>query len=75
MNLLWAVHPIHIVDIDFFNLDAESIIEQSVKHAVNIGVLDENEHVVILIVSRKFQKRGNLVGFYYVGEILEETSQ
>ena len=75
MNLLWAVQPIHIVDIDFFHLDVESIIEQSVKYAVKIGVLDENEHVVTLVVSRKFQKRGNLVGFYYVGEILEETSQ
>jgi pyruvate kinase len=75
MNLLWAVQPIHIVDIDFFHLDVESIIEQSVKHAVKIGVLDENEHVVTLVVSRKFQKRGNLVGFYYVGEILEEPPQ
>ncbi|TFG30179.1 MAG: pyruvate kinase [Promethearchaeota archaeon] len=71
MNLLWAVQPIHIENIDFFHLDAETIIEQSVKHAVEKGVLDENEHVVILLVSRKFQKRGNLVGFYYVGEILE----
>ena len=55
-------------------MDAEEIIEQSVKHAVNINLLDENEHVIILLVSRKFERRGNLVGFYYVGEILEPSS-
>ncbi|MFX0073215.1 MAG: pyruvate kinase, partial [Candidatus Hermodarchaeota archaeon] len=71
LNLLWAVQPTHIDKIDFFNLDAEDIIEHSVKYAVEIGALDENEHVIILLVSRKFQKRGNLVGFYYVGEILK----
>lgn len=75
LNLLWAVQPIHIENIDFFNLDAENIIEQSVKHAVSIGALDENEHVIILLVSRKFQDRGNLVGLYYVGEILEGSSE
>jgi pyruvate kinase len=71
LTLVWAVQPIHISNIDFFNLDVESIIEQSVKYAVETGKLDENEHVVILLVSRKFEKRGNLVGLYYVGEILE----
>ncbi|MBA7640365.1 Pyruvate kinase [subsurface metagenome] len=75
MNLLWAVQPIHIENIDFFNLDAEAIIEQSVKHAVELGVLDENEHVVILLVSKKWKKRGNIVGFYYVGEILKNTAE
>ena len=71
LSLMWGVQPIHIQNIDFFNLDAEAIIEQSVKYAVEIGKLDENEHVVILLVSRKFERRGNLVGLYYVGEILE----
>jgi pyruvate kinase len=71
LNLVWAVQPFYIENIDFFNLDAESIIEHSVKYAVEIGALFENEHVVILLVSRKFQNRGNLVGFYYVGEILQ----
>ncbi|MFX1339340.1 MAG: pyruvate kinase [Promethearchaeota archaeon] len=75
MHLLWAVQPIHIEKIDYFNLDAETIIEQSVKYAVELGVIDENEHVVILIVSRKWKRRGNLVGFYYVGEILEDTAE
>ena len=74
LELVWGVQPIHIENIDFFNLDAEEIIEQSVKHAVEIKILDENEHVIILLVSRKFQRRGNLVGFYYVGEILEAGS-
>ncbi|MGQ4874164.1 MAG: pyruvate kinase [Promethearchaeia archaeon] len=72
MNLLWGVQPIHLSDINFFSLDAETIIAKSVKFAVDAGVLYENEHVIILLVSRKFQKRGNLVGFYYVGEILEK---
>jgi len=70
LQLIWGVQPIHIENIDFFQLDAESLIEQSVKYGVETGYLDENEHVVILLVSRKFQKRGNLVGLYYVGEIL-----
>ena len=70
LQLIWGVQPIHIENIDFFQLDAESLIEQSVKYGVKTGYLDENEHVVILLVSRKFQKRGNLVGLYYVGEIL-----
>jgi len=74
LGLVWGVQPVHIEKIDFFNLDAEGIIEQSVKHAVNINLLDENEHVIILLVSRKFERRGNLVGFYYVGEILEPSS-
>ena len=38
---------------------------------VESGQLDENEHVIILLTSRRFEKRGNLVGLYYVGEILE----
>ena len=74
LELVWGVQPIHIENIDFFSLDAEEIIEQSVKYAVEIKILDENEHVIILLVSRKFQRRGNLVGFYYVGEILEAGS-
>lgn len=74
INLVWGVQPFHIENIDFFNMDAESIIEQSVKFAVDIDVVNENEHVIILLVSRKFQRRGNLVGLYYVGEILEKSS-
>jgi pyruvate kinase len=74
LNLMWAVQPFHIGNIDFFQMDAESIIEESVKFAVNNNALDENEHVIILLVSRKFKKRGNLVGLYYVGEILEKSS-
>ncbi len=74
LGLVWGVQPIYIENIDFFSLDAEEIIEQSVKHAVEIKILDENEHVIILLVSRKFERRGNLVGFYYVGEILETGS-
>ena len=75
LNLVWGVQPFYIENIDFFNMDAEEIIEQSVKNAVKIKLLDENEHVIILLVSRKFERRGNLVGFYYVGEILEQGSQ
>ena len=75
LNLVWAVQAIHIENIDFFNMNAEEIIEQSVKHAVNNKLLDENEHVIILLVSRKFERRGNLVGLYYVGEILESESK
>ncbi|MFX0023566.1 MAG: pyruvate kinase [Candidatus Hermodarchaeota archaeon] len=71
LSLVWGVQPVHIDNIDFFNMDAEEIIEQSVKLAVENKLLDENEHVVILLVSRKFERRGNLVGLYYVGEILE----
>jgi pyruvate kinase len=75
LGLVWGVQPVHIENIDFFNLDAEEIIEQSVKNTVEIKLLDENEHVIILLVSRKFERRGNLVGFYYVGEILEQGSK
>jgi len=71
LALVWGVQPVQIENIDFFHMDAEEIIEQSVKHAVDIKLLDENEHVIILLVSRKFERRGNLVGLYYVGEILE----
>ncbi|MFX1313155.1 MAG: pyruvate kinase [Promethearchaeota archaeon] len=74
LALIWGVQPILIENIDFFNLDAEEIIEQSVKHAVENKIVDENEHVIILLVSRKFERRGNLVGLYYVGEILESSS-
>ncbi|MHA2281827.1 MAG: pyruvate kinase [Promethearchaeota archaeon] len=75
LSLVWGVQPLHIENIDFFNMDAEEIIEQSVKNAVEIKLLDENEHVIILLVSRKFERRGNLVGFYYVGEILEPQTK
>lgn len=71
LSLVWGVQSLQIENIDFFNADAEEIIEQAVKNAVKIKLLDENEHVIILLVSRKFEHRGNLVGFYYVGEILE----
>ena len=74
LGLVWGVQPVHIENIDFFHMDAEEIIEQSVKHVVNINLLDENEHVIILLVSRKFERRGNLIGLYYVGEILEPSS-
>jgi pyruvate kinase len=75
LSLVWGVQPLHIENLDFFNADAEEIIEKSVKNAVEIKMLDENEHVIILLVSRKFEKRGNLVGFYYVGEILETETK
>jgi len=75
LSLVWGVQPLHIENLDFFNTDAEEIIEQSVKNAVEIKMLDENEHVIILLVSRKFERRGNLVGFYYVGEILEPETK
>ncbi len=75
LNLVWGVQPFHIDNIDFFNLAAEEIIEESVKYGVERGVLDENEHVIILLTSRKFPKTGNLVGLYYVGEILGEFNQ
>ncbi len=75
LNLVWAVQAMQIDSVDFFNMDAEEIIEQSVKHAVEKKFLDENEHVIILLVSRKFERRGNLVGLYYVGEILESESK
>ena len=75
LGLVWGVQPVHIENIDFFDMDAEEIIEQSVKHVVEIKLLDENEHVIILLVSRKFERRGNLVGLYYVGEILEPSEK
>ncbi len=73
--LVWGVYPVQIENVDFFKLDVEQLIEQSVKLAVENKLLDENEHVVILLVSRKFERRGNLVGLYYVGEILEPESR
>lgn len=75
LGLVWGVQPLHIANVDFFHMDAEEIIEQSVKNTVERKLLDENEHVIILLVSRKFERRGNLVGFYYVGEILESGSK
>ncbi len=75
LNLVWGVHPVHIENVDFFNMDAEEIIEQSVKYTVEKKLLDENEHVIILLVSRKFERRGNLVGLYYVEEILQPKSE
>ncbi|MFX1304577.1 MAG: pyruvate kinase [Promethearchaeota archaeon] len=75
LNLVWGVHPVHIKNVDFFNMDAEEIIEQSVKYTVEKKLLYENEHVIILLVSRKFERRGNLVGLYYVEEILEPKSE
>ncbi|MFX1408778.1 MAG: pyruvate kinase [Promethearchaeota archaeon] len=74
LNLVWGVHPVQLEKSSFFKLDVESIIEQSVKYTVEKGILDENEHVIILLVSRKYERRGNLVGLYYVGEILETSS-
>ncbi len=75
LNLIWGVQPINVENVDFFKFDAKKIFEESVKHAVKINALDENEHVIILVVSRKFQRKGNLIGFYYVGEILEDSSK
>lgn len=75
LNLVWGVQPVYLEKLDFNQLDAENLIAQSVKIAVDSGTLYENEHVIILLVSRKFQRRGNLVGFYYVGEILEELEK
>ena len=75
LNLIWGVQAVHIENIDFFNLDAESLIEESVRYGVELGIIDENEHVIILLVSRRFPTRGNLVGLYYVGEILESEKK
>ncbi len=75
LTLVWGVQAVYIENIDFFNLDAESLIEESVRFGVELGIIDENEHVIILLVSRKFQTRGNLVGLYYVGEILESEKK
>ena len=75
LNLLWGMHPEHIENEDFFDLNTEDMIEESVLNAIESGILDENEHVIILLVSKKFQKRGNLIGMYYVGEIVENASK
>ena len=75
LNLLWGMHPEHIENEDFFELNTEDMIEESVLDAIESGILDENEHVIILLVSKKFQKRGNLIGMYYVGEIVENASK
>ncbi|MEJ2278032.1 MAG: pyruvate kinase, partial [Candidatus Lokiarchaeota archaeon] len=75
LNLVWGVQRYYIEDIDFFKMDAESIIESSVKLAVDSKALDENEHVIILLVSRKFERRGNLIGLYYVNEILQKSEK
>ncbi len=75
LHLVWGVHPYHIEKIDFFKIDAESIIAKSVEFAVDNNALNENEHVIILLVSRRFERRGNLIGLYYVGEILEKASK
>ena len=74
LNLVWGVQPVYIDNKDFFKMDAENIIEASVKLAVEKEAVDDNEHVIILLVSRKYQKRGNLVGLYYVGEILNNAN-
>jgi pyruvate kinase len=74
LNLVYGVQPYHIANIDFFKMDAESIITQSVQFAVDIGAVNENEHVIILLVSRKYPERGNIVGLYYVAEILEKSN-
>ncbi len=71
LSLVWGVQPYFMNNPDFFNQDVEKIIEQAVRYAVEQKAVYENEHVIILLVSRKFEKKGNLVGFYYVGEILE----
>ena len=75
LHLVWGTQPKLIQQKDFFELDIEDMIETSVVDSVNAGVLDENEQVVILLVSKKFQKRGNLIGLYYVGEIIKKASK
>ncbi len=75
LNMVWGVQPVYIDSHDFFELDAEELIAQSVKNAVDSGVLYENEHVIILVVSRRFELRGNLVGFYYTGEIIDSFNK
>ncbi len=72
LNMIWGIVSIHLESPEFYSLDAESIIRDAVKLAVKYGYVYENEHVIILLVSRKFQRRGNIVGLYYVAEILEE---
>jgi len=75
LQLVWGMQPIHLDKPEFYEMDVENIIEQSIIYAVETGALYENEHVIILVVSRKFGKRGNVVGFYYVGEIVEAASK
>ncbi len=72
LNLIWGVQPIHLEDRDFFKLDVEQLIEKAVKFGVKKEILFENEHIITLVMSRKFQRKGNLIGLYYVGEILEK---
>jgi pyruvate kinase len=72
LNLIWGVKPIHIADENFFNQSAEEIISQAVKYSVEKGYLEPNNHVIILLASRVHPDFGNLVGFYYVKEILEK---
>jgi len=73
LNLLWGVMPIHIADKNFFNQVAEDIISQAVQYAVDHGYFELNNHVIILLASRKYPDFGNLVGFYYVKEIIEKS--
>jgi len=75
LHLIWGMHSEHIENEDFFKLNTEEMIEASVLDSVKSGTLYENEHVIILLVSQKFQKRGNLIGLYYVGEIIKKASK
>lgn len=72
LNLLWGVMPIHITDENFFNQPVEDIISQAVQYAVDHRHFELNNHVIILLASRKYPDFGNLVGFYYVKEIIEK---
>ena len=72
LNLIWGVKPLQIEDENFFNQSAEEIISQAIKYAVDQRYLEANNHVIILLASRIHQDFGNLVGFYYVKEVLNK---
>ncbi|MHA1585464.1 MAG: pyruvate kinase [Promethearchaeota archaeon] len=71
LNLVWGVKPFYLPKMIIGDWEAEKIMQYGIRHLVEYGVLEKNEHVICSVPSRISPHRCALIGMYYVDDILK----
>ncbi|MHA1729643.1 MAG: pyruvate kinase [Promethearchaeota archaeon] len=73
LNLVWGVDPVFLKKLDLSkNTNSEKTIQTGLFYLVQMGLLEESEHVIVTIPSIISPVRSALIGVFYVLDILEQ---
>ena len=70
LNLVWGVKPVYMPELNINDQDSESILQYGIEELVKYGFVGRKEHVICSVPSTKSEKRGSIIGMYYVEDIL-----